>query len=517
MALPVYPAALLAAQWDKVKGVQEKPSGIGDALKALKKAYDGFDGDALDSARLAGAAELAARRDALQGAGRKSLKEISDKAAALAVLVKKWEPEYKKLPTGKTSAPAAAEAGKAAGELVASLSKALDAALADVTARHAKASAAKPAAPGDKAEPGPEFKQVRSRVLDGLRVVRANVPGAPPIEFMVCLGKTGCAVYMGKTVSASHKTLLQALLPGESGFKYHVGRCVWEEKCHTFVGDDVPGGLSKRLQAALLKLTGARLRVRVRRTSGEVEAAEGDADAVLPEEGDVPAAAAPAAAAPAAAAPDPAKALQARAAEVTAALAAAIKAGHPLAAQLKTKLAEALTGARSPDGAAAALRSVEAIARALTMPAAAAAAPRPAAAPAPALDAAWKRARDAWRSAIETVDGQINAVRGKMLASGNDDLKKIADRGLPALTDNHKTPVMRSLVEIDASQGDARRAAAARGRTAVQAFAQHIRGSAMARVLDANSKAAFGVELTIVALVGNALDGLDEALGQLAA
>ncbi len=140
-----------------------------------------------------------------------------------------------------------------------------------------------------------------------------------------------------------------------------------------------------------------------------------------------------------------------------------------------------------------------------------------AAEPDPALEKAWKQARESWRQAIETVDAQINAVRAKMQASGNDDLRKIADRGLPALTDNHKTPVMRALLEIDAAEGDTRRTAATRGRDAVRAFSGHIRASAMVKVLDANAKDAFFVPLTIAPLIGGALDRLDDAIGRLLA
>jgi hypothetical protein len=85
----------VAAQRNKVKGVQDKPGGISDALKALKKAYDSFDTGALDASRLATAADVAARRDELQGTCKHALKAVSDKPAALNALVKKWEPGYK--------------------------------------------------------------------------------------------------------------------------------------------------------------------------------------------------------------------------------------------------------------------------------------------------------------------------------------------------------------------------------------------------------------------------------------
>jgi len=50
----------------------------------------------------------------------------------------------------------------------------------------------------------------------------------------------------------------------------------------------------------------------------------------------------------------------------------------------------------------------------------------------------WSVAKQVWLDCLETVNGQLDKVRRQMLASGDPDLKIIADRGLPALTDNHK-------------------------------------------------------------------------------
>ena len=507
MAGVVYPSVLLVAQWEKQKGVLDKPTGIGDALKAMKKAFDGFDADLLDVAKLSAVDELEARAEALKGSGRKSVKAVADQAATLGTLARKWEGEFKKLPAvAKTAAPAAAAVGKAAAELAADLTKAVDAALADVEARRGKAASSAAKAGAKSAEAPAEQKLVRAKVLEALRMVRANAPGAPPVQFMICTAQKGCAVYMSKAVSASHKTLLQALLPGDTGFKFYTGTCIWEAKTHTFVGDNVPSGLGKRLQVALLDLTGARIKVRVRRSDGEVEEVGGDAnlDELESEAGESEESTGETAA-------DPMKALQARAAQVAAALAKAAEAGQPLAAPLKQKLAQALASAKGADGVAAAAKAVETIAKAL--------ATLPPVKPATSASAeqAWAKARDAWRNSIEAVDGQIASVREKMLASGNADLKRIADRGLPALTDNHKTPVMRALFEIDGSSGDAKRAAVERALASVAAFRRHVQSDPMIQVLDANSKAAFGVELTIRSLIGSGLGTLDGALQQLAA
>src|SRR5205085_67651 len=131
--------------------------------------------------------------------------------------------------------------------------------------------------------------------------------------------------------------------------------------------------------------------------------------------------------------------------------------------------------------------------------------------------AAWNRARAEWQRRIEVVDGQIAAVRGRMLAIGTADLKRIAERGLPALTDNHKTPVMRSLVDVAASQGEARAAALAKAAAAVTAFRQHLGSDPMIRVLEENSVTAFGLPLTIRGELGAGLDTLQSEIDAQAA
>ncbi len=130
---------------------------------------------------------------------------------------------------------------------------------------------------------------------------------------------------------------------------------------------------------------------------------------------------------------------------------------------------------------------------------------------------AWTLAKEAWRVAIETVDGQLNKLHSAMIATGDADLKIIADKGLPALTDNHKTPVMRVLFEVDQTQGDARKQAAAKGLAAVTAFRTHITSDPRVKVMDEDAPRAFGSPLTIRQSIGAGLDALEGALKPMAA
>lgn len=124
----------------------------------------------------------------------------------------------------------------------------------------------------------------------------------------------------------------------------------------------------------------------------------------------------------------------------------------------------------------------------------------------------WAEAKVTWRDLIELVDDQINQVRGAMLSSGDPELKRIADQGLPALTANHKTPVMKALFDLDAATGDSRGKAAAAAQKAIAAFRKHLSSDARIRVLDEDSREAFGVALTIRESIGKGLDALEQAL-----
>jgi hypothetical protein len=127
----------------------------------------------------------------------------------------------------------------------------------------------------------------------------------------------------------------------------------------------------------------------------------------------------------------------------------------------------------------------------------------------------WKAAKQAWQACMETIDGQINRVAGQMRASKDPDFQLIADRGLPALTANHKTPVMRALFELDGAQGVARQAAAAKAKAAIAAFRSHVAASAQMKALDEHGQAAFGVALTLRSEINKGLASLDQALNVL--
>jgi hypothetical protein len=124
----------------------------------------------------------------------------------------------------------------------------------------------------------------------------------------------------------------------------------------------------------------------------------------------------------------------------------------------------------------------------------------------------WSAAKSAWIEAVETVDGQISALQAKMKASSDPDFQLIADRGLTALTGNHKTPVMTGIFDVDAAAGEGRGAAAAKLRSAVESFRQHVATDPRIGALDAEARTLFGAEVTIASGISGGLDALARAL-----
>lgn len=125
------------------------------------------------------------------------------------------------------------------------------------------------------------------------------------------------------------------------------------------------------------------------------------------------------------------------------------------------------------------------------------------------FQAEWTKAFEAFRDAIEEVDGQMATLGSACRSSGNAMLESIADLGLPAVTGNHKTPLMAACMDVSRASGDKVAAAAANARKAIGEFAKHIAGSPLVAACDKNP---FGVSVSIRGTLGPALQTLNAAL-----
>ena len=153
------------------------------------------------------------------------------------------------------------------------------------------------AKPGGAAKPGAkdededeaaaaEFKKdLKKQMASALAQVKIRAPGdpgqgkepKPQLKFMAYLAGKSSAVIVAPKVGAATKKLLPEIAGGASGGKFVQGECIFEKNAHTFVLDQVPGGLAKMLATALNTETGQKYKVCVRSTDGSV-ALDSDTD-----------------------------------------------------------------------------------------------------------------------------------------------------------------------------------------------------------------------------------------------
>ena len=291
MAQVNLPSNLGAAFWDKQKAALSKAAKapdtkLGEELKALVKlhlavAWDGLGDDKLDSVDKA-----QSRLAALEEAARGGIKRLSEQAQSVETVAAKFETDAKKdkqfpkepLVAAAAIVKAAKEYRADVDEFVAGAKKAITAKATALAAQQKKGGAAATAA-GAGGNDSKAAKLVRSRALDAIRKIKKPAPGAKPMRFLVVQGKTTVASYLGVSVGPAQEKLLKGLIPAEAPYKVFKdlqGVLAWEKNAVTFVSDRLPGGLVKKMQLWLKKILKLNLKLRVRKTTGEVEESEGE-------------------------------------------------------------------------------------------------------------------------------------------------------------------------------------------------------------------------------------------------
>ncbi len=117
----------------------------------------------------------------------------------------------------------------------------------------------------------------------------------------------------------------------------------------------------------------------------------------------------------------------------------------------------------------------------------------------------WEKAKSAWRDAIDTVNGQLDKLRGELSKVDDAELKRIADFGLNAITADHKVPLQAAIVDLDATRGGDSSKAIAAAKELVEEFRDHLDTDERVEACDDNP---FDVKVTI-------RESLDKALGQM--
>lgn len=119
------------------------------------------------------------------------------------------------------------------------------------------------------------------------------------------------------------------------------------------------------------------------------------------------------------------------------------------------------------------------------------------------------RAATGFREAREEVDGQIEQLRRKLVESGEDDLREIAELGLAGVSSNHAVKVMAALMEIRTASKEKLPAVVERALPLVRRFADHVETAEVVLVVDDNP---FDVPVSVRGTLGPALRRLEAAL-----
>jgi hypothetical protein len=117
----------------------------------------------------------------------------------------------------------------------------------------------------------------------------------------------------------------------------------------------------------------------------------------------------------------------------------------------------------------------------------------------------------AWQGAMASIDSQIAQLAAALKKTGDEDLMDIGDKGVNALTGNHKVRLMAILREVASGQPEVQRRTAAKGLPLVAKFRQHIESDERVAVCDANP---FNVTVTIRKTLGDSLGQLEKAFQQ---
>jgi hypothetical protein len=267
-----YPAALAFSTWDRAAAAaKDKPAALGEGLKSLRKLYDAIDFSLFDIGKLGSPKDAEQRRDDIEAAIERKFKPAETQAKAVEQAADKWLGELKKVKTAPSAAISATDAASKGAE---TLARELGSFGTSVRLQLARRIAELNSAAEDDKDEDPKLSQhklrLKAKVLEMFRIVK-NHPERE-VKFIICVSNQNCLPYLGLVVGVTQKTLLKTVMKGETGLKYFMGRCIYEESCYTFVGLALPSGLRKRLERGLLDLTGSVWRVRVR--SGTIKDAD---------------------------------------------------------------------------------------------------------------------------------------------------------------------------------------------------------------------------------------------------
>jgi len=285
MAQVNLPMTLSAAYWDKQKAALAKAAKppatkLPDELKQLSKLHLAVDWAAFAADKLKTGDDVESALDKLDGVVKGDIKALLAQLQTVEKSATSFENEAKKdkaFPKDPLTATAAII--KAAKEYSGDVDKAVADARKALEAKKKEVAAQKPTGAPNSTALTKQTKLLKSRLLTAIATLRKPQPNARPMRFMIVLGKASAGLALGYAVGPAQEKLLKGLMPGEAPFKIMKDMkavVIWEKNALTFVSDRLSGTILKKVQLWLKKLLKLNLKMRVRKTTGEVEETEGE-------------------------------------------------------------------------------------------------------------------------------------------------------------------------------------------------------------------------------------------------
>lgn len=327
-------------------------------------------------------------------------------------------------------------------------------------------------------------------------------------------GRETLVLVSRRPISPARGALLKAQMENAGGIKFIRGECQFENNALVFIVESPASALAKRLRQALLDQIGLKLKVRVRGEDGQEEedGEDGGEQQGVPPPGHQAPGVVPGGGGAGDVSAEVGTAFKARLAALIPRIKDALQTGGDQAQDAKLLASQAgiAAGKRSFSEANGLLDRVERLLNALAT--SQGTAPSERSVVSGATDDAflkhWATAKAHWREAIETVDGQIAKLQTALRAIDDNELHEIAEFGLPALTGNHKTPLMAALLDVDSADPATRPSKAARAASIAQSFKIFLQASEAVDVTDSN---AFGVTVSIRSSLCAALEEIEAA------
>jgi hypothetical protein len=121
----------------------------------------------------------------------------------------------------------------------------------------------------------------------------------------------------------------------------------------------------------------------------------------------------------------------------------------------------------------------------------------------------WEAAMAAWRSGIEQVDAEIEALGKHLTASDDRRLRSISETGLNAITGDHKVRAMAALMEVSGASTATRPKLATNAEAQVMDFMLHLSRDPRVAACDDNP---FGVKVAVRETLVPLLERLESLL-----